>query len=350
MINRVANSLPKLGPLSPRKRRQRRLSTPRALLLMYHRIANPPLDPWGLAVSPSLFLQHLNVLRQWMHPISLSDFVQGCLWGNLPPRAVVLTLDDGYRDNFTHAFPLLEKFNVPATIFISTGYTGTEQPFWWDELTHILLQTPHLPHTLTLIVAGTPYTWDLTEPGDISTSKQHASWYYEQEAPTRRHALYLELWNHLARASHTDRQKALSDLRNWSSSRLTASPDELPLRPTEIQALNNSELITIGAHTITHTSLSGLPASQQHHEISQSKLQLEQWTASPVSFFSYPHGEYDETTLETMRKSGLIAACGVTPEPAGYGTDLFQLPRIQIRNWPSLQFRQVLERYMQRIS
>lgn len=102
-----------------------------ALILGYHRVADVEDDPHMLAVGTRHFAEQLEVLSKLARPITLQELVQGLPDGKLPPRAVVLTFDDGYADVYCRALPLLEQFQVPATVFVASGYLDGHFP--WDE-------------------------------------------------------------------------------------------------------------------------------------------------------------------------------------------------------------------------
>jgi peptidoglycan/xylan/chitin deacetylase (PgdA/CDA1 family) len=76
---------------------------------------------------------------------------------------VVITFDDGYADNLHNAKPLLERYDIPATVFVTTGHIGHEREFWGDELDRLLLQPSTLPELLGLSINGSPYQWELGE-------------------------------------------------------------------------------------------------------------------------------------------------------------------------------------------
>ena len=126
---------------------------PEPMILMYHRIADEPVDPWGLAVSPVHFEEQLQVLRRTRYPLPLTDFVRHLLAGTLPAHAVALTFDDGYADNFFAGKPQLAAADVPATVFLATGYLGRPGEFWWDELARLIL-LEHSPQSFELVVRG----------------------------------------------------------------------------------------------------------------------------------------------------------------------------------------------------
>lgn len=121
----------------------------KALILMYHRVAEAASDPWSLCVAPERFAGHLQVLRTLARPVKLGDLTRLLINGHAPePSSVTVTFDDGYNDNLCCAKPLLERYDVPATIFLTTGYLGSDREYWWDELERLFLQPGSLPSTL----------------------------------------------------------------------------------------------------------------------------------------------------------------------------------------------------------
>ena len=107
---------------------------PQPAILMYHRIGTETFDPWGLAVAPERFEAQLQWLARARTILPLTEFAAMHRQANLPGKAVALTFDDGWRDNAANAFPLLQKHQVPASIFLSTDFIGSRQRFWWESL------------------------------------------------------------------------------------------------------------------------------------------------------------------------------------------------------------------------
>ena len=120
---------------------------------MYHRIAHAAVDPWELAVDPDRFEQHLDVLRRTRTPMSLEEFIRRLDAGSLPADAVVVTFDDGYADNLFNAKPRLISADIPATVFLSTGYLGRPGEYWWDELARLTL-LESCPDAITCTIGG----------------------------------------------------------------------------------------------------------------------------------------------------------------------------------------------------
>src|SRR6516162_10003870 len=98
-------------------------------ILMYHRIATPDVDPWGLSVSPERLAEQVQALRTHRTMLSMDAFVGRLRSRDLPHDAVALTFDDGYSDNLRQAKPILEAANVPATVFLTTDRIGTDEQF-----------------------------------------------------------------------------------------------------------------------------------------------------------------------------------------------------------------------------
>ncbi|MDG1173945.1 MAG: polysaccharide deacetylase family protein, partial [Opitutales bacterium] len=108
-------------------------------VLLYHRIFNPSIDAQLLSVTPENFEQQLIFLKENYEVISYRTLIHRLVEKNLCDRSICLTFDDGYIDNLTEALPLLEKYSMPATIFVCTGNIGKSNEFWWDMLENIFL-------------------------------------------------------------------------------------------------------------------------------------------------------------------------------------------------------------------
>ena len=120
--------IPGIGRIKRVYQRIRSRFVPSVLILLYHRIVNLPTDPQLLAVTPQHFTEHLEILGSHAYPIPLRQLVKGLKEGDIPKRGVVVTFDDGYADNLENAKPLLERFGIPATFFISAGAIGQASP------------------------------------------------------------------------------------------------------------------------------------------------------------------------------------------------------------------------------
>ena len=151
---------------------------------MYHRVADQPIDPWGNAVSPAHFKEHLEVLVRTRRPLALPDFVRNVVAGTLPANAVALTFDDGYADNLVAAKPRLAAAGVPATVFLATGYLGRTGEFWWDELARLILRGAG-PRNFETVILGETMRFNLEDERTAAEADWRA-WLSRPVQPARR--------------------------------------------------------------------------------------------------------------------------------------------------------------------
>src|SRR5581483_10083886 len=115
----------------------RRASRRTAAILTYHSIADVERDPFAITVAPADFEGHVRALARHFNVLTLGQLAEGLDRGELPERAVGVTFDDGYANNLDTALPILAAHGVPATLFVATGYIGTDREFWWDEVARL---------------------------------------------------------------------------------------------------------------------------------------------------------------------------------------------------------------------
>jgi peptidoglycan/xylan/chitin deacetylase (PgdA/CDA1 family) len=321
------------------------------LILLYHRVAELAADPWRLSVSPRHFAEHLEVLREHGRILRLEQLVAGLRAGELPDGAVVVTFDDGYGDNLDQAKPLLERYDSPATFFITTGYLDQEREFWWDELERLLLEPGELPDVLELRIGGTVHRWDLGEAASMSeeAARHHRGWIAWSDPPTPRHQLFQSLWDQLRSTSESERNGALDHLRNWVGGEQTPRASHRTLTAEEVLTLARDDLVEIGAHTATHPSLAALPLEGQRQEMVLSKERLEKLLGRRVSSFAYPFGGRAQFSAETVLAAqgvGFQSACTTVDTLVTPSADPFELPRFQVRDWDGDEFAATLSDWL----
>jgi peptidoglycan/xylan/chitin deacetylase (PgdA/CDA1 family) len=307
---------------------------PASLVLMYHRVTLATRDPWQLAVTPVHFAEHLEVVRRLGRPLRVRDLTKALAAGRAPRGGIVLTLDDGYADNLLEARPLLEKHDVPATVFVPAGCVGRTQGFWWDQLENLLLASVELPPMLRLIIRGEAHDYDLGENWryPIEAQTTHAGWHATMEPPTGRHRLFLELYRLLRPLSDREREVSLAELAAWSGSIEPASSAR-PLTAVELQRLSMDDLVEIGAHTLTHPQLSALGVDAQREEIHGSRVALQEAVGRSVVSFAYPYGassDYTRETVALVAEAGFSGACATVPGVVRRKSARFELPRVHV--------------------
>ena len=315
--------------------------TPRALILLYHRVVDLPFDPQLLSVAPQHFDEHLEILRRYTQPVPLQELATAVQEDRLPRRGVAITFDDGYIDNLQHARPLLARRDIPATVFVTAGRLCRQEEFWWDELERLLLQPGMLPATLSLSINGHDYHWKLGEAAEYKEEdyQRYRDWHIEQpDDPGPRHKLYRSLYHLLHALYQTERQGIIEKLQTWAGKDSICRPSHRTLTTDEVVLLAKGDLIEVGAHTMTHPVLASLPVAKQREEIVQSKRCLEEILDLPVSSFAYPHGSYTDETISLVREAGFGCACSSDAAVVLPGADGFRLPRFVVRDWDGEEF------------
>lgn len=319
----------------------------KAIVLMYHRVADLTYDPWQLAVSPTLFEQQLRVIRQQWSPLSLAELTQALTAGSVPDRSVVLTFDDGYIDNFTHAKPLLEQYQIPATFFIITHTCEQQTPFWWDELQDLILTSKLLPEQIRLTIAGEELVADLEGEAILTPSLENKqqTWTAAEGIPTKRCGLYLELWRRMRPLVHGDQQTIMATLRDLAGQVPGTNSELIGMTPGHIQELLINPLFSVGAHTVTHPALADHSDEEQQREISSSRLYLEELIQRPINLFAYPYGSHTDATVAVLQKQHFGAAVTTNEGLITKHSQMLQLNRYQVMNWSEEAFDRQLNQW-----
>jgi peptidoglycan/xylan/chitin deacetylase (PgdA/CDA1 family) len=200
---------------------------------------------------------------------------------------LVLTFDDGYRDNFTCAFALAQELQIPLTIFLIPGYIESGQRFWWHEGDYLVSHT----QVDEVTIEGCTYHLDKLD---------------------ERKALVQAIDTRLRHApSVSEREEFLLSVRKLlveSSTLLADERDSLPLTWAEVQAMQDSGWVSFGAHTMHHPILAYLTdPTEVQYEVSECQVVLEQYLGHPVRSFAYPVGELEhigEQGLRAVQRAG----------------------------------------------
>jgi peptidoglycan/xylan/chitin deacetylase (PgdA/CDA1 family) len=322
--------------------------TSRALILMYHQVAEVDLDPWSLCVTPQHFAEHLEIVQKYARPIGLQQLARSHRDGSIPHRAVVLTFDDGYANNLHNAKPLLERYNISATVFVTTGQVGQNREFWWDELEGMLLKQGKLPEKLSLKINDRLHQWELGAAANYSqeeyrSDRDRKAW---EGLPGSRLAFYYSVWEQLRPIPANERQQLQDEIAAWAGAEPTPRPSYRPLITEEVRTLAQGGLIEIGAHTVTHPFLSAHSVMFQRNEIQKSKADLEALLDYPVNSFAYPFGDYTAETVPLIPEAGFNCACSTVQHTVWRNSDYFQFPRFAVENWSGKEFQKRLFKWL----
>jgi peptidoglycan/xylan/chitin deacetylase (PgdA/CDA1 family) len=305
----------------------------RPIVLLYHRIAGVRCDPWQLAVSPDNLIQQLSILTKTRKVVPLSWLVQKARDRTLPSNTAAVSFDDGYADFAHSALPILERFNVPATLFISTKAILDGAGFWWDALSNIILETPLLPDALSLKIGSQNFHWRLAT---TLNGQREAGMCSRDELHVQIHRLVRLL-------TYAEQRDVISHLTNWAGIVSSARATDRSLTQIEIANLAKNELVEIGAHTVSHSSLPAQSLEVINREVQESRRHCWEMTGRNVYGFSYPYGDVDDRADRAVQSAGFHYACTTqagTLCPRGH---IYRIPRICVGNAEASTFqRQVL--------
>ena len=295
------------------------------LVLTYHDVLpegfpeNNPL--FGMAVTTAEFDWYLDYLHRHYNPISLSQFTDWLLRNKpLPPRPVLITFDDGHRNNLQYALPLLRKRNTPAVCFVIAGSLGAHKQTWVEEGYYRILFTR-------------ASAWQLTTGESISlATKQERS-----AACSRFFSLFRTI-------PEERQQQEMENLRSQLS--IDSDGREFPDR---FEFLGTSELkqlrqvnIEIGAHTVSHPIFATLSEQRVKEEVGSSRAILESATGSGIRAFAYPFGmpeiDFLPRDSELVKQAGFEIAFAANDGFVDRSADPFALPRFGIGRMTRAQF------------
>lgn len=289
---------------------------PPATILVYHRVEDEPEDPYALCVTPKHFASHLEALAASARFADMDE-----MWSWAPPRPrVMVTFDDGYADNLHVALPIAERFEVPLTVFITSGALNDGRGFWWDRLAGLVLDRPE-PEA-RFCVETTSTRLDVSFQG--LDRWERAMWAVQ----TR-----------LRSSSASEIEEVLAQLEATLGPGASGAP--AVLTDAEVIELSQHPLVTIGAHTTDHALLAGRSAASQTESILRCKEHLESLTGERVNHFAYPfggRGDFDETSVDAVDRAGFETACTAMDGRASGFCGRFLLPRRFMLDWDTGEF------------
>jgi peptidoglycan/xylan/chitin deacetylase (PgdA/CDA1 family) len=292
-----------------RRRADKLMGRSRPVILMYHQIADISIDPWDLAVSRDNFASQLEALTRTRDVVPLTDLGKDRPGGK--PLAAI-TFDDGYRNVATVAKPILERFNCPATVFLTTGAIGSAREFWWDELTRIVLESAYAG-ILTFKTGRLQLSFDLSNRSQLT--KTHGT-----------------IWESLRKLEPQERSDILSDLAVQAGVDTTPRNTHAIMSPQDVAGLKDS-VITVGAHTVTHPFMPGLDTETVQWEVSQSRKDCEALAGYLPPAFAYPFGSFDSRGADAVRQAGFQYAVTCEHDLVRPDADRVLLPRAAALNW-----------------
>lgn len=270
----------------------------------------------ALCIGKAAFANLLHWLKHHFDCVPLAELLDPAGPANGPPR-LALTFDDGWRDNALHAFPLLQEHRMPASIFLSTDFIGSQRHFWWEAIGETL--------------------WGS----------------FGEEARERLGSL---LWRHLklpdelrtAGSEHLRSQalgQFLQQLKHLPAATLQVLADSCPNPPEphalnwqQVQAMEASGLVRFGPHGASHARLTALDDASLEAELRRSHEAIGAHCRMPLPVYCYPNGDHDARVCAALKRQGYSQALGTLPGlHRSHQAASLSLPRIGVSHQVACQ-------------
>jgi peptidoglycan/xylan/chitin deacetylase (PgdA/CDA1 family) len=241
----------------------------------------------------------LNVLRRYFVFVTIGEVSKLVRGKQVPNRPVIaLTFDDGYQNSISDAFPVLERFNVPGMVYLSTSHVLEQIPMWIDRLDYLLQQQGK--KVVKIEIASLRF--------EIKTEPREA---YLNDFKRFRLAVKSEFSDDLILLHNLEKLMSRLDATAFSKLESIYYVDKVAkiLEGDEIRSA--SSLLTFGSHTVNHLRVDRLRKEQLVFEIRESRKQIEALTSSSCTHFCYPNGNFCPDAQQALRIAGYETAVTV---------------------------------------
>lgn len=273
-------------------------------ILSYHRV-NDENDIFFPGMRTEVFGNQMEYIATHFSVFSLEDAVYMLNQRDIPANAVVVTFDDGYRDNYINAFPILKRWNIPATIFLTTGAIDSNVVLWHDRVFSAFRRTQK-PFLQLETLGRYP----------LVTSQQ------KLDAQSRVLAL-------LRTVGDEERLWWIDQLVSTLGVEDLKKVPSLMLTWEDVRIMHRAG-ISFGSHTISHPILSRSHIDDAAKQVSESKRVIEQELGIKINSFAYPSGreaDFSATTKALVRDAGYQCAVTTIFGSNEAGSDVFELRR-----------------------
>jgi len=282
----------------------------KALILTYHRFSQT-----GTAgtTSAQAFAEQLEYLTTYYRVVPLSQLVAYLATEKrLPSGLAAIAIDDGYRDAYDVAFPILRRYGAPATLFVATDFVDGRGWLWTD--------------ILRFVAAG-------AKTNCLKATINNRELRVQLAGTASRLAAATQLNERLKLLPDDAKERAILEIAYSAGVDLPdAPPDEYAAIDWEQAREMSAGGVEIGSHTLTHPILTRVPDDRLRAELCDSRARIEQMVARPADLFCYPNGDYDERVYRAAKAAGYRCAVTIEPGLNGPGSDLFKLRRVHTQD------------------
>ncbi len=274
------------------------LGRPPLAVLGYHRVLEGPLTgvttcPLGMVVTPEMFERQLAYAARRYRIVSLAEIADACEGGRpLPPRACFVTFDDGWRDNYTVAYPILRRMGLPAAVFVTTDFIGTRRAFWFTPLMQCVLRGGGRK-----LRGGDAQ--DLGFPADVALEMDRLV--------SQPHPLHPGMVTPLVEMLKKYPEPTIERLVEGLAARLggAGAPGDEPFFLTwdQVRELDRGGM-SVGSHTCSHKILTQIGDEEARRELRLSREKLEAELGRPVASLAFPNGDYSPAHMTMAWEAG----------------------------------------------
>jgi glycosyltransferase involved in cell wall biosynthesis/peptidoglycan/xylan/chitin deacetylase (PgdA/CDA1 family) len=285
-------------------------------ILMFHRVVQESDMVFSPNRSMMMSVEHfdfiLNYIERKMNPIKLSDVIRyNSQKLDLPPDSIALTFDDGYLDNYTNVFPLLQKYNIPATIFLTTSFiSNPNNYFWWDDLEFYFARYNMIQSDITMhhdpVIKNIIHK--IVKGGGQDRVK-----------------CIKELMNSLKQLDDNERSGFMDRISEKISNE---HKSVLMLNWNQVKEMVSSRIVEAGSHTENHIYMDKSDPAVIETEIQRSRSVIERETQEPCILFAYPNGNRSEKEEYVLKKYGFKIAVTTKYGHNSVHDDLMNLNRM----------------------
>jgi len=287
-----------------------RFNRRKILVLGYHDLYADAVDPVdnfdGLRVGRDRFERQMRYVAARYHVVPLDQLLDPSVSSRDGKPLAAITFDDGYKNVYHVAYPVLRQLGLPATVFVIPDFSLHGRMPWWERLRALVAGTRR-PVAIVPIQGMRRYV-PLITVGD-------------------REELLVQLAAELHGVPPEAREESLTRLAADLGAEERSQPRSAPLSVDELREMISGG-ITVGSHGRSHDSFLHLSYQALFAELTESKQILELVTGQPVTWLAYPYGDYSGTSIDAVRRAGYRGAVTTSPRLYDAAADPHAIPRI----------------------
>jgi peptidoglycan/xylan/chitin deacetylase (PgdA/CDA1 family) len=289
-----------------------------SVIFAFHRVLPPDVNCYDpeMATSPESFEKFVQWVSERFQVVSLEALAEQLDKKNRrSPQFAAITFDDGWRDNFTFALPILRRYQVPATIFLALRFLGSPRRFWQDRLWDSVRRIDSDPSRETALRGALArYSWG-SPPAQGGLPFDHIRRLLLQR-PSAEAEEFVDHLESLGLQAHSPSERVFLD---WE----------------EVRSMQGAG-VSFGSHTLNHCLLTRAPVDVRRNEIVRSRQELQERLGTPVTAFSYPWGGWSPELRTEVVDAGYRLAATTIGGPVPRCADPWTLPRVAVSE-PVLQ-------------